>query len=135
MSKPHQLVSKSEHVAKNAKRYWDDLKDRAHGEFLQRLIPRVHHWYVHEDDKGLWFVPSKFGGYREMTAAIYREKYNDEKDNGGLHGKATENQLKQMSIEIDPVEPRYARFSDELDEQLWQFGQRRRKGSTISVLK
>jgi|GEM_PF-5953943 len=134
MNKPHQLVSKPEHVIENAKQYWRDLKKAGDGELLQKLMPKIHHWYLHEDADGMWFVPSKFAGYRKMTAATYLEKYKDEKGNGGLHGKATENQLRQMSTVLDESDSSNARYTDELDEQLWQFGQKRRKGSTISLL-
>lgn len=82
-----------------------------------------------------WSVPSKFAGYRKMTGTTYLEKYNDEKGNGGLHGKATENQLRQMSTALDESDGSNARYTDELGEQLWQFGQKRRKGSTISILR
>ena len=70
-----------------------------------------------------------------MTAAVYFAKYNDEKFNGGLHGKETENQLKQMSTRLNEEEEGNERYTDELAKQLWRFGQKRRKNSTISILK
>jgi hypothetical protein len=134
MNTNNQLVSKVEHVVKNAKQYWKDLEDPEYGLSLQKLMPRIHHWYVHEDKDGIWFVPSKFGGYRDMTASVYLAKYNDEKVNGGLHGKETETQLKQISRVLDETDETNERYTDELANQLWRFGQRRRKGSTISIL-
>lgn len=130
----HQLVSKSAHVVQNAIQYWKDLENSEVGLSLQKLMPRVHHWYAYEDEDGIWFVPSKFGGYRDMNAFIYLAKYKDEKANGGLHGKETEVQLKQMSTLIDESHEKNERYTDELAKQLWKFGQKRRKGSTISIL-
>jgi hypothetical protein len=131
----HPLVTKKQHVVENSKRYWQDLHDEEHGSYLQATMSRTHHWYMHEDDEGIWATPSKWAGYRNMTAAIYREKYNAPIAEGGLHGRATENQLSQMAKRIDyESSPFMARYSDALDELLAQFGQTRRKGATISIL-
>jgi hypothetical protein len=134
MNSPHQLVNKPSDVIKNARQYWHDLEHPEYGRSLQKLMSRIHHWYIHEDKDGIWAVPSKFAGYLEMTGDVYLAKYNDEKVNGGLHGKETETQLKQMSTLLDESDPVNERYTDELARQLWRFGQKRRKGSTISIL-
>lgn len=130
----HPLVTKKEHVIANSKQFWDDLHDDQHGPYLISLLSKIHHWYAHEDEEGIWLIGSKFAGYRNMTAAIYREKYNLPPEDGGLHGRATENQLSQMAKRIDESDAFMSRYSDALDAMLAKFGQTRRKGSTISIL-
>jgi hypothetical protein len=130
----HQLVTKPEDVVKNIKQYWSDLENPVGGQALQRLMNRHQHWYTYEDEEGIWMSPSKWCGYKDMTVEIYLAKYNAEKTDGGLHGKDTETQLKQMSTVLDESDPANERYTDELAKQLWRFGQKRRKGSTISIL-
>lgn len=136
MHRYHPLVTNVADVVHNAKRFWKDLDDKEIGATLQKIIPLVHHWYVFEDEGMLHFVPSKFGGYKKMTGKIYLQYYNLPKTEGGLHGKETENQLKQLSTVLDENDPAGWEYINQLHEWMGHvYGQKLRRGATVSLLK
>ena len=74
---------------------------------LRSRLAYARAWYAHQDENGRWlFGPSKFVGYKGLTA----EQYIEQADKGLLDGRRTETQLKQWFEQLDPA--------TELHEQL-----------------
>ena len=74
---------------------------------LRSRLAHARAWYAHQDEDGQWlFGPSKFVGYKGLTA----EQYIEQADKGFLDGRRTEIQLKQWFEQLDP--------GTELHEQL-----------------
>lgn len=137
MRKYHQFVSTVDDVVQNAKRFAKDLEDKEIGPALQKVLPLVHHWYGFTDEDGHFlFVPSKFAGYKNMTGKIYLAYYNLPKAEGGLHGKDTELALDSLSILVDEESETPEGYGQALFDWLAHgYLQKRRRGSTVSVLK
>ena len=78
---------------------------------LQRRLAFARAWYAHRAEDGTWqFAPSKFCGYKDMTADEY---VNDEPRDG----RRTEKQLQTWFTQVEPADPLY----DELSEGLMAF--------------
>lgn len=78
---------------------------------LQRRLAFARAWYAHCSlDGTLHYAPSKFCGYKDMTADEYVN--DDPRD-----GRRTEKQLQTWFTQIDPADPLY----DELSEGLMTF--------------
>jgi hypothetical protein len=136
MRKYHQLVRTFDDVAQNAATFARDLQDEEIGVRLQSILSLAHHWYAFKDEAGYHFITSKFAGYKDMTGKIYLACYNLPKVEGGLHGAETEAHLDEMATRIDEDDEDTAEYGRQLEQWLGHtFGKRRRKNSTISVLK
>ena len=136
MRKYHQLARTFDDVAQNAARFARDLQDPEIGPELQKRLTLAAHWYAFKDEAGYHFVSSKFGGYRDMTGKIYLACYNLPKAEGGLHGAETQASLPELATLIDEDDESMAEYGRQLEQWLGHtFGKRRRKNSTISVLK
>lgn len=86
-----QLVHSAEQVEANAVRFKNELDANP---ALQERLSYARAWYAFRDGSGGWrYVPSKFGGYRNMTAAEY---LND----APRDGRRTEKQLGQWFVEV-----------------------------------
>lgn len=85
------IVNRASQVAANAVRFAEELEA---SEKLQERLPYARAWYAFPDDGGGWaFVPSKFGGYENMTAREYL-------DDTPRDGRRTERQLSQWFQEV-----------------------------------
>jgi hypothetical protein len=136
MRKYHQLVRTFDDVKQNAATFARDLQDHEIGPRLSSTLSLTHHWYAFKDDAGYHFVSSKFAGYKDMTGKIYLACYNLPKAEGGLHGSETEDNLPELANLIDEDDESMAEYGRQLEQWLGHtFGKRRRKNSTISVLK
>lgn len=98
-----------------------------HFKALASRAKRHAAWYaVHRD--GNWhFGPSKFIGYRDMTAQRYLE------DNDPLHGSRTERQLEGWFVPVDPNSALGRELSGKLIDFLKAFGKTPNKNFRISV--
>jgi len=101
------LVRSAAQVEANAVRFQSELYDPK----LQKRLAYARAWYAFPDSEGGWlYVPSKFGGYRDMTAAEYL-------DGMPRDGRRTEKQLGQWFVEV----PEDSDFHAELYEGLVDF--------------
>lgn len=136
MRKYHQLVRTFDDVKQNAATFAKDLQDAEIGPELQKRLSLAQHWYSFKDNDGYHFVTSKFAGYKDMTGKIYLACYNLPKVEGGLHGAETEATLPELATLIDENDESMAEYGQQLEQWLGHtFGKRRRRNSTISVLK
>lgn len=123
-------------IAQNAATFAKDLQNHEIGPRLQATLSLTHHWYAFKDEAGYHFVSSKFAGYKDMTGRIYLACYSLPKAEGGLHGSVTEDNLPELTTVIDEDDENMAEYGLQLAQWLGlTFGKRRRKNSTISVLK
>lgn len=75
---------------------------------LQRRLAYARAWYAHQADDGVWhFAPSKFCGYKDMTAEEYIN--DDPRD-----GRQTEKQLQSWFTQVGETDPLYAELSERL---------------------
>ncbi|WP_146226106.1 hypothetical protein [Phyllobacterium leguminum] len=83
---------------------------------LQRRLAFARAWYAYLDNTGSWlFGPSKFCGYKDMTAAEY---VNDEPRNG----RRTEKQLQSWFTQVPEDDELYEELSEALTAFLGQYG-------------
>lgn len=94
---------------------------------LQDRLPYARAWYAFPDGKGGWlYVPSKFGGYRDMTAAEYL-------DDSPRDGRRTEKQLSQWFVEVPVHTELHAELYDGLVAFLARYGKTPSTKARISV--
>ena len=93
---------------------------------LQDRAAYVRAWYGWQDDDGVWhFGPSKFIGYKGMTAAEYFA--------GGLDGRRTEKQLADWFTEVTEDDEFYEELSDALTDMLHTYGKVPSSAARINV--
>lgn len=98
------LVSKPSEVRANATRFEAELDASPQ---LQDRLAYARAWYAFKTKKGWQFVPSKFGGYTDMTAKEYLN--DDHRD-----GRRTEKQLAQWFSEVPEDSELFAELYAEL---------------------
>lgn len=102
------IVPSLAHALRSIQRFKSELDRSAE---LQRRLAYARAWYAYQTDDGVWhFAPSKFCGYKDMTAEEYIN--DDPRD-----GRQTEKQLQSWFTQIEETNPLY----DELSEQLTAF--------------
>ena len=102
------LVTNPKQVEDNADRFQSELVGTPE---LQERLSYARAWYAFPDGKECWiYVPSKFAGYRDMTAAEYL-------DDAPRDGRRTEKQLKEWFVEV----PKDSDFHAELYAGLISF--------------
>lgn len=74
---------------------------------LQRRLAYARAWYAHQADDVWHFAPSKFCGYKEMTAEEYIN--DDPRD-----GRQTEKQLQSWFTQVGVADPLYGELSERL---------------------
>ena len=95
------------------KRFKDEL---AKSPELQRRLAYARAWYVHPDNEGVYhFAPSKFCGYKDMTAEEYIN--DDPRD-----GRQTEKQLRSWFTQVPETSPLYKELSERLTGFLDGYG-------------
>jgi uncharacterized protein (DUF433 family) len=91
------FIASFDEARRNIMRYQTELLSSP---ALQDRIRKVRSWYVEQDAEGNWlFAPSKFTGYRSLSAAQYLQ----ESGGSGLRdGRDTEHVLKKWYEVVDP---------------------------------
>ncbi len=118
------IVATPAQVVANIKRFPAELNKSAD---LQSRLAYARAWYAHRDENGDWhFGPSKFIGYRNMTAAEYVNE--DPRD-----GRQTERKLATWFAELDESDPLHDDLSDQLTTFLAKYGKAPSTATRISV--
>ena len=85
---------------------------------LRSRLAYARAWYAHQDEDGQWlFGPSKFVGYKGLTA----EQYIEQSEEGLLDGRRTEAQLKQWFEQLDPATELHEQLSSALSDFLAEY--------------
>ncbi|MFM2279795.1 MAG: hypothetical protein RLZZ444_2026 [Pseudomonadota bacterium] len=99
------LATTHNQVVKNIERFKFEL-DKS--EELQRRLSFARSWYAHKSEDGAWsFAPSKFCGYKNMSADEYVN--DDPRD-----GRRTERQLQAWFTQVPESEELFEELSEEL---------------------
>jgi hypothetical protein len=107
------IVPNLDHALHSIGRFAGELKGSLE---LQRRLAYVRAWYAHQNDDGVWrFAPSKFCGYKDMTAEEYIN--DDPRD-----GRQTEKQLHSWFTQLDDTDPLYLELSEKLTTFLDGYG-------------
>ena len=94
---------------------------------LRRRLAFARAWYAHQGDDGVWrFAPSKFCGYKDMTAAEYVN--DDPRD-----GRRTEKQLQSWFTPVPETDPLYEELSEGLTAFLDTYGKPPSSAMRINV--
>jgi len=99
-------------------------------EGLKERVAYARGWYAvrNDDDSGWSFGPSKFIGYKDLTADDYLAS------NNGLDGRKTEAQLSQWFQIVDEETELHNELWDALVEFLEGYGKEPSRAARISVL-
>ena len=84
---------------------------------LQDRLSYARAWYAMKQDDEWVFAPSKWAGYRHMTAKAYLGNSQTSMD-----GRKTEKHLQQWFMPLDDQSPKYAELHYELAEFLAEYG-------------
>lgn len=107
------LVSTLNQALRNVARFGEELESSPD---LQGRLAYARAWYAHLDDEGEWhFGPSKFCGYKGMTAEEYVNE--DPRD-----GRRTERQLSQWFVEVPEDDDLYEELTERLTVFLAGYG-------------
>lgn len=99
----------------------DDLRDR---------LPFARAWYAVRRKDGSWqFGPSKFIGYRGLSAADYVKESQE------LDGRRTERQLTQWFVTVGPRDPLYDELNEALGDFLEGFGKAPSNLARVNILR
>ena len=119
------LVTNPAEVEANTVRFPSELESSS---ALQDRLSYARAWYAFPHSKGGWsFVPSKFGGYKDMTAFEYL-------DGSPRDGRRTESQLDQWFIEVQEEDELHAELYAGLVAFLDCYGKIPSTKARISVL-
>ncbi|RWP29078.1 hypothetical protein [Mesorhizobium sp.] len=120
-----QLVTNPAQVEANAVRFEGELAASAE---LQERLSYARAWYAFPRDRGGWrYVPSKFGGYKGMTAAEYL-------DDSPRNGRRTEKQLGQWFVEVSEDDELHDELYDGLVDLLDTYDKAPSTAARISIL-
>lgn len=118
------LVSTSGQAIHNISHFSEKLDASAR---LRGRLSYARAWYGHRDDDGDWhFGPSKFCGYKNMTA----EEYLDEEH---LDGRQTEIRLSQWFTEVSEDDDLHEELYEGLTDFLAEYGKVPSSATRISV--
>lgn len=107
------FVSTPQEAFESVKRFQAEVDKSAD---LQQRLPFARAWYAIRTDDGWIFGPSKFIGYRDLTADEYVQ------DSQELDGRKTERQLAQWFVQVSPSDALYQELSHALSEFLSSYG-------------
>lgn len=118
------LISNKAQALDNIHRFQKEV-DRS--KKLQARLAYARAWYTgFEEDGSYCFGPSKFIGYRNLSAEDYLP-------GDGLDGRLTEHRLAQWFTEIDPSHILYEPLHDELQEFLASYGKTPSSAMRINI--
>jgi len=101
-------------------------------ERLVRLLSHVQAWYVIEKDGGFLFGPSKFIGYKGMTADAYADETGA---SGRLDGRVTEKKLSAWATPITEDDPQHQVVHQALSQFCAKYGAYPNARARISIFK
>lgn len=108
----------------NIERFTEELDKSAE---LRRRLAFARAWYAHQTADGHWlFAPSKFAGYKDMTAEEYVN--DDPRD-----GRRTEKQLQMWFTQLPETDPLYEELSEKLAAFLHKYDKPPSAAFRISV--
>lgn len=121
------VVASAREALENIARFPNEVS--GNGELRDRL-PFARAWYaVRSDDGGWQFGPSKFIGYRGLSAADYIKESQE------LDGRRTERQLTQWFVTVGPQDPLYDELNEALGDFLEGFGKAPSNLARINILR
>ena len=124
------LTISPEDVQDNIDRYWETAQE--HPDLIKDAA-RVKKWKAYRTNEGEWrFGPSRFVGYKAMTAGKYVER--KERADGGLNGTETEAHLRKWTENVPHGARLYHQLLDALTEFLAEAGFKVGKGASFSLL-
>ncbi|MFS2015042.1 hypothetical protein ACEN88_00505 [Massilia sp. CT11-108] len=101
---PITLVHSVDDAKANIARFNRIINGGTGKERLVKLLSHVQAWYAVEKDGAFEFGPSKFIGYKDMTADLYADETGS---TGRLDGRVTEKKLSAWATPIAQDDPRY----------------------------
>lgn len=120
------FVAEESQIVENVRTFAREL-DRPQ---LREMTAYVRHWYAVEEPDGRWFfAPSKFIGYAGMTAKEFGRIRET------LDGRATENNLKQWFVELEPGSRKEEVLKAQLRQMIAKHGKTPNRLARIHVLK
>ena len=126
MSRVHLLAMGSDDVIQSVRSFPAALKGSAE---LQDRLPNARAWYALEDN-GRWiFAPSKWAGYKGMTAERYLNASREM-----LDGRKTEKRLRQWFTPVAARSPQHAELQNALAAFLGEYGKEPNGVARISVI-
>ncbi len=118
------IVSTLPQTLRNIERFGEEL---ALSEELQGRLAFARSWYAHQGANDEWhFAPSKFCGYKDMTA---KEYVNDDPRDG----RRTEKQLQSWFTTLSALDPLFEELSERLTGFLAQYGKPPSSAMRINV--
>lgn len=124
------LTTSPDGVQDNIDRYWETAHD--HPDLIKDAA-RVKKWKAYRTGEGEWrFGPSRFVGYKGMTAEKYVER--KERADGGLNGTETEAHLRKWTENVPHGSKLHHQLLDALTEFLADAGLNVGKGASFSLL-
>lgn len=124
------LTTSPQDVQDNIDRYWNTAHE--HPDLIKDAA-RVKQWKAYRTNEGEWrFGPSRFVGYKSMTADKYVER--KERTDGGLSGTDTEAHLRKWTENVPHGSRLHHQLLDALTEFLTEAGLKVGKGASFSLL-
>ncbi len=126
MKRVRLLAMGSDDVAESVRSFPAALRGSAE---LQDRLPNARAWYALQDN-GRWvFAPSKWAGYKGMTAEWYLNASRDM-----LDGRKTEKRLRQWFTPVAARSPQHAELQNALAAFLGEYGKEPNGVARISVI-
>lgn len=116
---PITLVHSVDDAKSNIARFNRILNGGSGKERLVKLLSHVQAWYAVEKDGSFAFGPSKFIGYKDMTADLYADETGS---TGRLDGRVTEKKLSAWSTPITRDDPRHEQTHRALSKFCSKYG-------------
>lgn len=113
------LVHSVDDAKANIERFNRIINGGSGRERLIKLLSHVQAWYAVEKDGAFEFGPSKFIGYKDMTADLYADETGS---TGRLDGRVTEKKLSAWATQIVQDDPRYEQAHRSLSQFCAKYG-------------
>ncbi len=121
------IVTNEKQIIENIRKFNNELNSHADGNInietntLINNIPHYRAWYCIYDTKSkkYLFAPSKYIGYKDMSALIYHKK-----NRAGMDGRKTESTLTTWYEQISSSHPDYMKLSEKLRTFCSQYGKK-----------